>query len=129
MEKRNLWIIALVAIITVGIIACKEDEPDPQPQPVEKTYLAPNTKVTIKYMGLASDTSIPAEISKLVKVFTASPVMYSTWDKTIYVIDGSSSGPEIQNNGTMKIGRKYVINTAQDDVDDAIYDLRNSWTA
>ena len=43
------------------------------------------------------------------------------------MIDGSSSGAEIQNDGTMKIGRKYVIDTAKDDVDDAIDDLRASW--
>ena len=127
MEKRILWIIAFVAIITIGFIGCKEDEPPPQEQPVEKSYLVPNTKVTIKYMGLASNTNLPAEIEKLAGILTPYTAVYSAFDRTIYVIDGSSSGAEIQNDSTMKIGRIWLINTPNDDVDDAIYPLNSQW--
>jgi len=128
MKTKQIGLIALLAIITLAQIACKEDEP-PQEQPIEKTYLAPNTKVTIKYMDLASNTNLPAEISKLVEIFTHLAGLYSTKDRTIYVINGSSSGPEVQSNGTMKIGSKYVITTDKDVVSDAIEDLAASWTA
>jgi len=128
MKTKQIGLIALLAIITLALIACKEDDPPPE-QPIEKTYLAPNTKVTIKYMDLASNTNLPTEITKLVEIFTHQAGAYSTKDRTIYVINGSSSAPEIQTDGTMKIGRKYVIDTAKDDVDDAIDDLRASWTA
>jgi hypothetical protein len=97
--------------------------------PVEKTYLAPNTRVTIKYMGLESDTELPAEISKLAGIFTISPASYSALNRTIYVIDGSAAACSIRSDGTMEAGRKWIIDTPTDDVDDAIYDLIASWLA
>ena len=122
MKPKQFITLALSIVIVFAVIGCKQE-----PQPVEKSYLVPNTKVTIKYMGLASDTSIPAEISKLAEILSQYTAVYSNYDRTIYVIDGSSSGPEIQNNGTMKIGRKYVINTPNDDIDDAIYPMNSQW--
>jgi len=106
------------------LIACEETKPE---EKTEKSYLAPGTKVTIKYMGFASDTGIPAEISKLAGALTAPS--YSNWDRTIYVIDDSATVCSVRPNGTMQAGRQWIINTPQDDIDDAIYVLRNSWTA
>jgi len=128
--RKQIGIIAMIAIITIAVIACKEDDPPvPQETKVEKTYLAPNTKVTIKYMGFASDTGIPAEISKLAGIFTHGAGVYSAMNRTIYVIDDSVAACSIRANGTMEAGRKWIIDTPTDDVDDAIDDLRASWLA
>jgi len=107
------------------LIACEETKPE---EKTEKSYLAPGTKVTIKYMGFASDTGIPAEISKLAGVFDA-PAYLAGWDRTIYVIDDSAAACSIKPNGTMQAGRQWIINTSEDDIFDAIHVLRNSWTA
>jgi len=131
--RRIAGMSALVALIALALISCSDgggdSSPKPKEQPIEKTYLVPSTKVTIKYMDLASHTDLPAEVSKLAGIFTHQAGAYSTTDRTIYVINGSSSGPEVQSDGTMKIGRTYVSTTDKDDVDDAIDDLRTSWLA
>jgi len=106
------------------LIACEETKPE---EKTEKSYLAPDTKVTIKYMGFASDTGIPAEISKLARALDAPA--YSSMDRTIYVIDDSAVVCSVRPNGTMQAGRQWIINTSEDDIFDAIYKLIPSWKA
>jgi hypothetical protein len=127
--KRFFALVAVLGILGFAFVGCDDKTPDPIPIKVEKTYLAPNTKVTIKYMGFASATGIPAEVSKLAGIFTASSSTYLVRDRTIYVIDGGAAACSIRANGTMEAGSKWIIDTPTDDVDDAIYDLRASWLA
>jgi len=134
-KKKVLSVLSTsLKVVTVGaaglaLMGCPEQEEQKPEEKTEKSYLAPNTKVTIKYMGFASDAALPAEISKLAEIFTATPAGYSAIDRTIYVIDGSSAACTIKSDGTMEAERQWIINTAQDDVDDAIYALRTSWTS
>jgi len=57
MEKKNLWIIALVAIITIGIIGCKEDEP------VEQPKVQPDTTRSLSFAGGHSSNDGPWNVT------------------------------------------------------------------
>ena len=62
MEKRNLWIIALVAIITVGIITCGGNDDTPTPKTFTVTFDADN--------GSPIETQTVNEGNKAVKPIT-----------------------------------------------------------
>ena len=90
MKKKNLWIIALVAIIAMAIIGCKEDEPNPVlckcPNGTEHLFgqpccdgtdckcvvyygVLPNTTIKIYKGGGVTDQQATDAVSSVIKQF------------------------------------------------------------
>jgi len=128
MKKKNLWIIALVAIITIGIIACKEDEPNPQPQPVEqKLSIVVNgtggNSVTVEIKFIALPNTTPSYMPKLQQALSWIDEYQNFGNRTgtvyINIISGNTA-PVKNGSKTLDVGNEWLSAKSDEDIYDAL---------
>ena len=110
MKKKNLWIIALVAIITIGIIACKEDEPDPQPTAQSKDItIATGKTVTINYTAIPNTT--PSWWDKLESALKDRQGGFAPGNFTLNVTTSGTDGfvAGVEGSGTATVSEAFLL--------------------